>query len=205
MSRVDALDADAIRAACAGQVVGGCVFVFDEVVSTNDVVAQMAASHAAGLVVLAERQTAGRGQYGRRWESAAGKGLWMSVLLRPRIPIAESARVTDLLACAIADTVTESTGLAATIKSPNDIYLAGRKVAGVLVEMRVEPGGGYCAAAGMGINLNHASDDFPPELRATAISLALATGRSVDRQQFAIALLRNLETQSRALTGLRPS
>ncbi len=193
------LDAEAIQAACAGQLIGHRVVAFDEVRSTNESTAEMAPGAAEGLVVFAERQTAGRGQYGRRWESAAGKGLWMSVLLRPAIGVAESSRLTDLLAQTIAATIGEIVGGAARIKPPNDVYIGSRKVAGVLVEMRVEMGGGYCAIAGMGINVSHALDDFPPELREIATSLALAAGCAPNRQAFAIALLRALEVRYAAL------
>ncbi len=201
MSLIEPLDAEAIRGACAGQLIGSRVLVLEEVSSTNDVVAQMAADSAEGLVVIAERQTAGRGQYGRRWESPAGKGLWMSVLLRPQIGVAESSRLTDLLAQTIQSAISQQLGIAATIKLPNDVYVDGRKVAGVLVEMRVEAGGGYCAVAGMGINVNHAAGEFPPELQATATSLAIRSGFTVDRGRFAVALLQELERQYRSFTA----
>lgn len=193
MSPADALDADAIRAGLAGQLIGNRVVALESVASTNDVAAQMAAKHSEGLVVFAEQQTAGRGQYGRRWESAVGKGLWMSVLLRPRIAIGDSARLTAMLAEAIAAAILETLGITAAIKPPNDVYIGGRKVAGVLVEMRAEPGGGYCAIAGMGVNVNHTPEDFPIELRASAGSLATASGHRVDRTAFAAALLQQLE------------
>jgi BirA family biotin operon repressor/biotin-[acetyl-CoA-carboxylase] ligase len=202
MSPAEALDGEAIRAACAGGLIGHRVVVLDEVTSTNDVVAWMAREAAEGFVVFAEKQTAGRGQYGRRWESAVGKGLWVSVLLRPQISVAESSRLTDLLARTIAATVEETTGAAPRIKPPNDVYIGNRKVAGVLVEMRVEASGSYCAVAGMGINVTHAAADFPPELRETAVSLAIAAGRPVERGRFAIALLRELDRRYAAFRAL---
>ena len=196
---VERLDADAIRAALSNRVVGNRVIALDQATSTNDFVAQLAPEHVEGLVVFAEEQTAGRGQYGRRWESTAGKGLWFSVLLRPRIGVADSGRLTEFLARSIADTATAELGLAASIKPPNDVYIHDRKVAGVLVEMRVEPSGNYYAIAGMGINVNHSPDDFPIELRERAGSLALAAGRAVDRTAFVIALLRALDERYTAL------
>ena len=193
----DRLDRDELAASLRGQHIGTDVVVLEETTSTNDVVAQLAASYDEGLVIFAERQTAGRGQYGRRWDSAARRGLWLSVLLRPRIAISDSSTLTDLLAHTIAATLTEFAGLTASIKPPNDVYIAGKKVAGVLVEMRVEAGGSYCAIAGMGVNVNHSIDDFPAELRETAGSIATSLGRSVDRQAFAVALLRQLDARYR--------
>lgn len=201
MSPTDALDAVALRAALGAQLIGRHLVVLAETTSTNDVIAQMAADEAEGLVVIAEKQKTGRGQYGRRWESAPGKGLWLSVLLRPKIALADSARLTEFLAAAIAATIKETVGVEAIIKPPNDVYLGSRKVAGVLVEMRVETGGGYCAIAGLGLNVNHAPDDFPPELRETAGSLAAVAGHALDRFELAVALLRRLDQGYAAFRG----
>ena len=201
MSPADPLDAEKLRAALHGQTIGHRVVVLEETTSTNDVVAQLASESAEGLVAFAERQTAGRGQYGRRWDSAARKGLWLSVLLRPGIAVADSSKLTDLLAHAIAKVISDCSGLAPFIKPPNDVYLGGRKIAGVLVEMRVEANGGYCAIAGMGINVNHALEDFPPELRETAGSLAIALGHPLDRHALAVALLRELDARYRAFSS----
>lgn len=203
MSPPEPLDAAALMAALKGQLIGRRVVVLVETSSTNDAVFEMAPSNAEGLVVLAEHQTAGRGQHGRIWESSPGKGLWMSILLRPRIEVADSARITNFLASAIAVTIRREINLEATIKPPNDVYLEGRKVAGVLVEMRVETEGAYCAIAGLGINANQTPEDFPPEIRETAGSLAMMAGRAVDRPALAIAVLRELETGYGSLGSAR--
>src|SRR3954471_5425328 len=193
------LDAEKLRRALAGQRIGNRVVVLTTATSTNDVVAQMMDSHPEGLVVFAETQTAARGQYGRRWESAAGQGLWFSILLRAGIAVSESARLTDFLARAIAGALTEKAGRACRIKLPNDIYVEDRKIAGILVEMRVEAGGGYAAVAGIGVNVNQRMEDFPNALQSTAGSLALAAARPFDRDDLAIALLREIERGYSAL------
>jgi len=192
MSQNDALDGEALQAALKGQRIAHRIVILAETTSTNDVLAQMAPESAEGLVVLAERQSAGRGQYGRRWESAPGRGLWLSILLRPEIAVAESARITSYLVGAIAATVAEQYGITTSIKPPNDLVAEGRKLAGVLVEMRVEANGGYCAIAGLGVNVNHTPQDFPLELRESAVSLAMLTGDTVDRFGLALVLLREL-------------
>ncbi len=130
-----------------------------------------------GFVVFAEHQTAGRGQRGHRWESAPHRGLWFSILLRPQIPIVESARLTNWAAQAIAATIRQETGLEPAIKLPNDVYVEGRKVAGVLVETRAGQGSEWAAVAGIGVNVNQAPEEFPEELRERATSLAMALGR----------------------------
>ncbi len=191
----DRLVADEIREVLGKCRIGNRIVVVEEAPSTNDLVWEMAArGEAEGCVVFAEWQTAGRGQYGRRWESAPYKGLWFSVLLRPRIRVSESPQLTGLLANAVAAAINEQTGCVALIKPPNDIFIADRKVAGVLVEGRTMSAGNYTAVAGIGVNVHQMLDDFPEELRATAGSLAMATGRQIQRVKVAVALLSKLNT-----------
>lgn len=199
MSPPEPLDADAIGAALGDQLIGNRIIVLVEATSTNDVVAHMAAHHREGLVVLAETQTAARGQYGRRWESAARQGLWLSILLRPKIAVGDSARLTDLLADAVVATIEQQTGLRCVIKPPNDVYFGPKKLAGVLVEMRVEANGGYAAIAGVGLNVHQQRDDFPAGLKESAGSMATITGRRIDRTSLAIALLRNIDVRYAAI------
>src|SRR6267378_1835687 len=133
----DRLIATELRAALEGCRIGTEIVVVEETASTNDIAWEAADRGAAeGFVVFAERQTAGRGQYGRRWESAPYQGLWFSVLLRPRITLTESPQLTWLLASVVAATIREQTGCSTFIKPPNDIYVSERKVAGILVEGR---------------------------------------------------------------------
>jgi BirA family transcriptional regulator, biotin operon repressor / biotin---[acetyl-CoA-carboxylase] ligase len=197
----DRLIATELRAGLAGCRIGNEIVVVAETASTNDLAWEAAErGAAAGFVVFAERQTRGRGQYGRRWESAPYQGLWFSILLRPAMTLRESPRLTSLLAEIVSATITEETGCAGTIKPPNDIYISGRKVAGVLVEGRTADDGSYVAVAGIGINVNQTIEDFPEELRATAGSLAMATGQRISRQKLAIALLQKLVTQAFSLS-----
>ena len=199
--RSDRLVADELRAILGKCRVGNQVVVVEEACSTNDIAWEAADRGAAeGFVVFAERQTAGRGQYGRRWESAPYQGLWFSVLLRPPITLNESPRLTSMLAGAAAAAIIEETGCAASIKAPNDIYVAGRKIAGVLVEGRTASDRSYVAVAGLGVNVNQTLEDFPADLRATAGSLQMATGRQIQRGHLAVALLRKLEIDYRVFT-----
>jgi BirA family transcriptional regulator, biotin operon repressor / biotin---[acetyl-CoA-carboxylase] ligase len=199
--RTDRLVADDLRAALGGCRLGNEIVVVEEARSTNDLAWEAEALGAPeGFVVFAERQTAGRGQYGRRWESAPYQGLWFSILLRPRLTLSESLQLTALLASAAAATIIETTGCDASIKAPNDIYVEDLKIAGVLVEGRSARDKSYVAVAGIGVNVNQRLKDFPVELQATAGSLRLATGRPVERSRLAIALLRKLDAAYRALT-----
>ena len=188
------LDAEVIRRALGDCTIGREIIVLEETTSTNDAVLQRATpTTPEGLVVFAEHQTAGRGQRTNRWESVAHKGLWLSILLRPKIDISQSPRLTAWVLDAIAKMLNDQLFVAATIKAPNDIQIEGRKVAGVLVEMRAQSSAPHLAIVGIGINVNQAPEDFSEELRSRAISLSMALGRKVDRHQFAIALLRDLD------------
>jgi BirA family biotin operon repressor/biotin-[acetyl-CoA-carboxylase] ligase len=113
--------------------------------------------------------------------------------LRPKINLASSPRLTAWAAEAISDTIQYEFSVTSTIKLPNDVQIDGRKVAGVLVEMRAREKAPHLAIAGIGVNVNQSREDFPKELQSRAISLAMTLGRQVDRQNFAIALLRELD------------
>jgi len=190
----DRLVAAELLAALGQRRIGSDLVVVEEAGSTNDLVWEAEARGAPeGFVVIAEKQTAGRGRYGRRWESAPYQGLWLSVLLRPALTLAESPQLTALLAKTMAATITEECGCIVSIKMPNDIYFAGRKIAGVLVEGRNGNNGSYVAVAGLGLNVNQTLDDFPEDLRQGAGSLRMATGQPIHRAHLAAALLRKLD------------
>jgi BirA family biotin operon repressor/biotin-[acetyl-CoA-carboxylase] ligase len=203
MSAVDVGDrlmAEALQTELGGGLIGREITVLEETTSTNDTILRLATGRVdEGCVVFAEHQTAGRGQRGNRWESAARKGLCFSILLRPQIEIAQSARLTAWAAQTVANTIQNEFFLAPTIKAPNDVYLRGKKVAGVLVEMRAQEKAAHLAIAGIGINVNQTAEDFSEALRPGAISVAMALDRPVDRQKFALALLRNLDRSYREL------
>jgi len=194
----DRLIVNEMRADLGTTVIGREIIVLEQTGSTNDAILRIATSNSKeGVVLFAEHQTEGRGQRGNRWESAAGKGLWFSILLQPRIDINNSPRLTTWGAEAISDLIQNEFSLKATIKLPNDVEIDGRKVAGVLVEMRAQEKAPHLAITGIGINVNQSLEDFPRELQSRAISLAMALARQVNRQKFAIALLRNLDRSYR--------
>ena len=195
---MDQLIADQLKSELPDAVIGRAIIVLEQTGSTNDAILQIASAHPPppiieGLVLFAEHQTAGRGQRRNRWESAAGKGLWFSILLQPQIHLSDSGRLTIWAIETVADVIRTQCNLEPVIKLPNDVQLYGRKVAGVLVEMRAQNKAPHIAVIGIGINMNQCREDFPEELRDRAISMAMAVGRQVDRQKFATALLRNLD------------
>jgi BirA family biotin operon repressor/biotin-[acetyl-CoA-carboxylase] ligase len=194
----DRLIGDQLQAALSGPIIGRKIIVLEQTSSSNDAIWRVASvdglpSVPEGLVVFAEHQTDGRGRRGNRWESTEGKGLWLSILLRPEIQLSDSGRLTIWAIEAISDVVRTNFGLEPAIKLPNDVQLYGRKVSGVLVEMRAQDKAPHLAVVGIGINVNQCPNDFPPDLQDRAISLAMALGRQIDRQNFAVALLQHLD------------
>lgn len=152
------------------------LLIRESVESTNDEVRVLAqAGVASGLVLLAERQTAGRGRRGAPWFSQAGESLAFSILVRPEEPKALWPRLALAAGLAVAEAV-ESFGLQAGIKWPNDIWIGQRKVAGILVEA-----GSDFAVVGIGLNVN--SCEFPPEVSEIATSLRIETSRIFSRAE----------------------
>ena len=203
---MSALNAERLRARLGKQKIGSEIIVLEETTSTNDAMLRYAQPDTPeGRVIFAERQTAGRGQRSNVWESAAQKGLWFSILLQPTIDIAESPRLSRWAVEAVAATIRGEFGFAATVKPPNDVYVGSKKIAGVLVEMRAQPNAPHLAIVGVGVNVNHSREDFSEPLRQRAASLSMLLGRQVDREIFAVELLRNLDrsysTFTRALAS----
>jgi BirA family biotin operon repressor/biotin-[acetyl-CoA-carboxylase] ligase len=194
MTAFDGLSAEKLRSELGPTIIGREILVLPETTSSNDFVFERTSgSTPEGLVVFAERQTAARGQRSNSWEAAAGKGLWFSFLLRPKIDISDSSRLAEWAAREVAKTISKTFSLPATVKLPNDVIVAGKKVAGVLVEMRAQKNAPHIAIVGIGVNVNHQTADFSRELRPRAISLAIALDRQIDRHQLAVAMLRNLD------------
>ncbi|WP_052410258.1 biotin--[acetyl-CoA-carboxylase] ligase [Paenibacillus durus] len=179
----------------------------DTVVSTQEEAKLLAEKGAPeGTAVMAEEQTGGRGTRGRRWHSPKGKGVWMSVVLRPEIPLQSTPQLTLLAGVAVCSAIRNFTGVEAGIKWPNDLLARGRKLCGILLESNVGPGGLQYAIAGIGISTNLSEEDYPAELRHIATSLLIESGMPVDREQLAAEVLRELEHHYRLYMeqGLKP-
>jgi BirA family biotin operon repressor/biotin-[acetyl-CoA-carboxylase] ligase len=146
--------------------------------STNDLAGRLAEQGAAeGCVVVAEAQSAGRGRHGRAWSSPAGAGLYVSAVLRPRTDVVPL--VTIAAGVAIADAIQAATGLDATLKWPNDVFVGGRKLAGILAEAGSSPTGVQHVVLGFGVNVLPAA--FPSDVASRATSLEGELGRPIDR------------------------
>src|SRR5687767_11665500 len=146
-----------------------------------------------GTVAVADEQTEGRGRLGRRWHAPAGTSILCSVLLRPSVPAERLPELTLVAARACAEAITSVTGLATTVKEPNDVLIAGRKTAGILGEARE----GY-VVLGIGINVNVPASQLPPRVDIPATSLLEEGGHRVPRAPLLAAVLECLESGYRA-------
>jgi BirA family biotin operon repressor/biotin-[acetyl-CoA-carboxylase] ligase len=184
----DLLLADEIREGLNTNVFGkGKIIYFRETDSTNVRAKYLAGDGAPeGTVVVAEMQTQGRGRKGRTWFSPAGGGIYTSVILRPPIPPNEAPKLTLMASVAVAEALLSLTSLKIKIKWPNDILSTGRKVAGILTEISTDMDRIDYVVIGVGVNVNTPRKSLRPDIRLTATSVFMETGKVFPR----IALLR---------------
>ncbi len=185
----------------------GCeVLAFDELPSTNEEAMRLGRAGARhGTIVVAERQTAGKGRRGRSWSSPPGVNLHLSAILRPELPAARAPELTLVAAVALCETLREA-GVEARIKWPNDVEASGRKLAGILTELHADGDRVGFVVLGLGVNLNVAVADLPEELHGIATSARELRGEPVPRALFCAALLTRLETwlDTHDLSGFEP-
>lgn len=162
----------------------------DTVSSTMDVAFRLGMEGAVeGTLVCAEGQTKGKGRLGRHWNSPKGKGIYMSVILRPSLPPTEVAQLTLLAAVAVCEAISRVSGVAARIKWPNDILVENRKLAGILTELSAETDRVRFVVIGIGINVNTSLSVLPPQ----ATSLKEEVQKKISRVELLQEILRELE------------
>ena len=189
----DILTPDLVRKRLKGSLFGKHVYHFFKTDSTNRVAMELGyADEPEGAVVLAEEQTAGRGRAGRSWHSERGAGLYVTLLLRPKLSPVQAPLLTMLAGLSAHTAVLAQTGLSAELKWPNDLLLNGKKLGGILTEMHAEPNAVRFVIVGIGINVGQ--ENFPGELAGTATSLRKETGRSNSRLEVLVKLLSQFET-----------
>ena len=180
--------------------IGNTILCFDEIASTNTFLKQKALERAAdGTVVLAEFQTVGRGRMSRSFQSPKGKGIYLSVLLRPELPPEQIACVTALAGVAVCEAVEKVCGVRPGLKWPNDPVLGNRKLGGILTELVMMPDGTPAAVLGIGLNVLQSEADFAPEIRSVATSVSMELGRAVVREELIAELICQLERAYEAL------
>jgi BirA family biotin operon repressor/biotin-[acetyl-CoA-carboxylase] ligase len=188
------LQAQEMLRALEGLRLGHPACVHAEVGSTNDEARRLAEAGAAeGTLVTAETQTAGRGRAGRRWLTPPGAGLAFSVVLRPRLAPSQAGGLTMLAGLAVCEAIESATGLAASLKWPNDVLVGGKKAGGILVENELE--GDQLAYAIVGIGLNVSQAPPAEQVLFPATALASEAGRPVERLRLLRACLERIEAR----------
>lgn len=191
----DVLSAEAIRAALGGHAWAQTITVLPEVDSTNSYAMALARAGAPeGTAVLAHLQTGGRGRMGRSFSAPAGKGVYLSVVLRPDEPAQALGDLTVRVAAAMCDAVSRVCGVRPGIKWTNDLVLGGKKLCGILTELSVAPESGRAefVVVGVGVNVSQRPEDFPEDVRPIATSLLEQTGKRIPRAALAAEMLRAL-------------
>ena len=198
----DRISAAGLRAALGER---GCsceVFCYDVIDSTNSEAKRLLAAGLSGDALLAaEQQTGGRGRRGRSFQSAAGKGVYLSILLRPKLAPSQLMPLTGLIAVAMSRAVDRVAGTHSQIKWTNDLILNGRKLCGILTELSVEGETGELqyVVAGIGFNVSQREEDFVGEVSKIATSILRETGRLISRAELSAAMIEELDALYTAL------
>ncbi|WDH97256.1 biotin--[acetyl-CoA-carboxylase] ligase [Paenibacillus urinalis] len=176
------------------KILGRKIHIMDSTASTQvDAMTQAENGTEEGSLFIAEQQTSGRGRLGRKWFSPSGKGIWMSLVLRPELPIRYMPQLTLLTGVAVCKAIRRVTGAEAAIKWPNDILIHGKKVCGILLESATEDNKVKYCIAGIGIDVNLSAEDYPEELTEIATSLKLETGHTINRALLIAEILNEME------------
>ena len=187
------LTPDMLKQRLKGSLFGKHIYHFFKTDSTNRVALELGhAGEPEGAVVLAEEQTAGRGRAGRVWSSERAAGIYVTLLLRPKLAPVQAPLLTMMAGLSAHAAVEAVTGLAVDLKWPNDLIIRGKKVGGILTEMHAEPGQVRFVIVGIGLNVNQ--EKFPGELASIATSLRLETGKPQSRMELLVRLLREFES-----------
>ena len=164
---------------------GKRIFAYKTIGSTNDTARRLAESDSPeGTLIIAEKQTKGRGRLGRSWFSPQGKGLYFSLILRPRVAIERIPALSLVAAFSVCRVIESMTNLQPRIKWPNDCLIGGKKVAGMLIDISAELDRISYAILGVGLNINTAAKDFSSGLRKTATSLTIEANETFCRIKF---------------------
>lgn len=180
---------------------------FRQTDSTNLRAKELAEGHAPeGTLVVAEKQTSGRGRKGRSWFSPAGDGIYASLILRPAMSANQAPGITLMTAVAVAETLLSLTQLPARIKWPNDILVNGKKIAGILTEISVKMDSIAYVVVGVGVNVNTPPHRFPQEIKGKATSILVESGKPFPRADIIRAFLKCYETHYEMLreSGFKP-
>jgi len=183
-----------LRSYFQSRIIGRRIEYYEELALTNTEALRLAMENAPeGTVVIADGQSEGRGRMDRVWESPPSMNLYLSVVLRPDIPAASASLIPLMVGVAVADVISQYCPERVRLKWPNDVLIGGRKICGILTEMRTRADRVHFIIVGIGVNINMRKLDFHREIRETATSLRIWTECEIDRLDIAVRLFENLE------------
>ncbi|MFZ2198396.1 MAG: biotin--[acetyl-CoA-carboxylase] ligase [Thermodesulfovibrionales bacterium] len=171
------------------------IFVYDRVNSTNQLAMFLAAKDdlLTSIVIIADSQEKGKGRLGRSWISPPGRNIYMSIAFKPGLDTSDATMLTLLTSVACAHAIKKISGLQVSIKWPNDLILSGKKLVGILTEIRADIDKVNLAVIGIGMNVNMGKGDFPEEIRSIATSIKEESGKCCSRNELVIEILRQIE------------
>src|SRR5881398_369554 len=189
----DILTPDILKQRLKGSLFGKRIFHFFKTDSTNRVALELGhAGEPEGAVVIAEEQTAGRGRAGHGWHSERAAGIYVTLLLRPKLAPVQAPVLTMMAGLSARSAIQSQTSLAIDLKWPNDLLIGGKKAGGILTEMHAEPAQVRFVIVGIGLNVNQ--EKFPGELATLATSLRTEAGKPQSRMEVLVRLLREFES-----------
>jgi BirA family biotin operon repressor/biotin-[acetyl-CoA-carboxylase] ligase len=192
---------EVLEKSLAGKFIGQPLYYYQEIGSTNDEAFRLGLSGAPeGTAVIADSQTRGKGRLQRLWHSPPGSNIYTSILLRPNYSPDQAPQISIAAGVAVAEIINEYCPGQVQLKWPNDVLLNKKKVCGILAQMKTSVDGIDFVVLGFGINVNIVYNQFPPDIRTIATSLAIETGRKIDRMELIISLYENIAKWYKELT-----
>ena len=174
--------------------IGRDIHYYDETVSTNETAFSLGMTGAPeGTVVLADSQRGGKGRFQRFWHSPPASNIYTSIILRPEIPLSNASRIPILAGVAVAEVLDAYCPGKISLKWPNDVLLHEKKVSGILSQAKITANHLDFIILGIGVNINMKYDQFPEDIRDSAISLSMKTGFPISRQELLFSVYANLE------------
>lgn len=186
-------NSEVLEKSLAGKFIGRPLYYYPVIGSTNDVAFRLGVWGAPeGTAVIAESQTKGKGRLQRVWHSPPGSNIYTSIILRPNCKPDQAPQISIAAGVAVAEIINEYCPGHVQLKWPNDVLLNKKKVCGILAQMKTSANGIDFVVLGIGINVNIGYNQLPPNIRTTATSLAIETGREIARLELIISLYENL-------------
>jgi BirA family transcriptional regulator, biotin operon repressor / biotin---[acetyl-CoA-carboxylase] ligase len=195
------LNQEELKQNLAGKFIGHWLHYYEEIGSTNDEAFRLGVAGAPeGTALIAESQSAGKGRMQRVWHSPAGANIYTSVILRPTFEPSRAPQISIVAGVAVAETLNAYCPGKVWLKWPNDVLIGGKKICGILAQMKMAISAIDFVVVGIGINVNLKHEEFPRDIQEIATSLALETGREISRLELIISLYENMAKWYRDLT-----